>query len=137
MKVNVLKAEYYNVIIKDELSAAKKMLSVISKVGISLLAYKSVALGQKMTKFTLFAKKNVEMYTEIKNEGLEIDGPFPGLFIQGDDVPGALADIFDKIEKANIIINESSGIADINNGYGVVLYLSKTDVEKAYAMLKE
>lgn len=136
MKVKVLMAEYYKIIIEGS-AAATKMLTVISKVGVSLLAYKSVLLEGKRTEFTLFAMKSKEMYKAIKNEGLDVNGPIPGLFIHGDDVPGALAGIFNKLAKANIVIEESSGIANINNGYGVVLYLSKTEVEKAYEILKD
>jgi hypothetical protein len=137
MKVNVIVAEYYEIIIEEGAAAATKMLSIISKIGISLLAYKSVSLGENKTKFTLFALRSKEMYTLIKNERLEVNGPFPGLFLNGDDVPGSLADIFYKLAKENIRILESSGIANINNGYGVVLYLNKGDVEKAYNILME
>jgi hypothetical protein len=137
MKVNAIIAEYYEIIIEEGAAAATKMFSIISKIGISLLAYKSVSLGENKTKFILFALKSKEMYTIIKNEGLEVNGPFPGLFLNGDDVPGSLADIFKKLAKENIRIVESCGIANINNGYGVVLYLNKGDVEKAYKILMD
>jgi hypothetical protein len=132
MKRNVLQVEYYNMIIEGNLYAASTMLSIISKVGISLLAYKSVLLDANRTQFTLYALRNEEMHDALRNEGLDVNGPFPGLFVHGDDVPGALAEIFCELAKADVQIEESNGIANINGGYGVVLYLSKADVERAY-----
>jgi hypothetical protein len=137
MKVHAIKAEYYEVVIDDSFGAAEKMLSVIAKVGISLLAYKSVSIGSNTTKFTLFAVKSNDMSDAIRKEGFQVEGPYSGLFIDGEDVPGALADIFKKLRSNKIRIIESSGIANINNGYGVVLYLDKDDIEKAYSVLKE
>lgn len=135
MKVNAVRAEYYTVIIEDGMHAAAKMLAVVSKVGISLLAYKSVAMAANKTMFTLFARRDREMAQAIRNEGLETSGPFPGIFIHGDDESGALADIFGRLARSGIIVKESCGIADINGGYGVVLYLDDADVEKAFLAL--
>ncbi len=113
MEAKVLQAEYYTVVIEDGSGAANRMLSVISKIGISLLAYKSVSLGRKRTQFTLFAVRATEMSAAMRKEGLAVDGPFPGLFVEGEDVPGALADIFARLARADIVVEESSGIANI------------------------
>jgi hypothetical protein len=71
-----------------------------------------------------------------KKAGLELDGPHSALLIEGDDQSGALAGIYKKLAQAEIQINESSGIADIEGGYGVVLYLEHQDCEKAAAALE-
>ena len=133
--MQVLQAEYYHVIVDDDSDSAARMLALVSKAGISLLAYKSQSEAGNKTTFTLFAVKSEEMSTAIKNEGLDVKGPFPGVFIQGDDVPGALADIFGRLAKADIVVEESCGIANIKDGYGVVLYLRERDLGKAYEVL--
>jgi hypothetical protein len=137
LKLHLLKTEYYQVLITDDSHAATKMLSCIAGTGISLLAYKSMYLGNKQTRFTLFSMKTDEMIKAVRSKGHQIDGPYPGLFVAGDDIPGALADIFDKLAEKDIIIEESSGIANINNGYGVVLYVNEKDIDRAYDALKE
>jgi hypothetical protein len=137
MKMNIIKTEYYELITDDSSSAAGEMLSIISKLNISLLAYKSLSIGMNKTKFTLFAIKSKDMSNEIIKEGYAVEGPFPGLFIDGDDVPGALEDIFKKLSVERIKVIESFGIANINNGYGVVLYLNSEDIENAYSALSE
>ena len=49
---------------------------------------------------------------------------------------GAWADIYEKLSQADIHVNESSGIADINESYGVILYLEREDRERALAALE-
>jgi len=137
MKTNVIKAEYYNIIINDSFGATEKMLECVAKMGISLLAYKSKQNESGETIFTLFALKSKEMANTINENGYQINGPFSALFIEGADVPGALGDIFSRLEKNKITIKESSGIANINHGYGVVLYLNKEDNDRAYDALNK
>ncbi len=68
--------------------------------------------------------------------GLELDGPHSALLIEGDDESGSLADIYQQLAQAEIHVTEASGIADINAGYGVMLYLQPGDCEKALAALE-
>jgi hypothetical protein len=137
MNLKVVKSELFN-IDKDESSIApSEMLETIAKLGISLLAYKSEKTSTAKIKFSLIAQRSTEMARAINNAGFDVEGPIPCLYIFGDDVPGALASIFRKLEKANIKIIESNGIANINNGYGVVLYLEKDDIEIAYTALNK
>ena len=67
--------------------------------------------------------------------GLKLDGPYPAVIVTGDEKPGALAEIYRKLSQAGIQVEESSGIAHINEGYGVVLYLKQEDCDKAVAAL--
>ena len=67
--------------------------------------------------------------------GVSLDGPHVALLIQGDEVPGACSRIYERLAAAGVAVVESSGIADINGGYGVVLYLEPEECEKALAAL--
>lgn len=71
-----------------------------------------------------------------KKAGLTIDGPHSALLVQGDDKSGALADIYEQLAQADITVYESSGIAGIKGGYGVVLYVKQEDCERAMAVLQ-
>ena len=72
-----------------------------------------------------------------KKAGLILDGPYSAIIITGDEKPGALSEIYKKLSQASIHVDESSGIAHINEGYGVVLYLKKEECEKAMEALRK
>jgi len=135
MSLDIKKVEYFNFTIGDHAGEGAELLSRFAGAGINLLAFKAVPLENGRTHFTLFPDNGSKIRDAAKKSGLALDGPYPALLIQGDDQSGALADIYEKLAQANITVNESSGIADINGAYGVVLYLNEEDCEKALAVL--
>ena len=136
MALDVKVVEYYHTTVDGHAGDASRLLSVFAGVGISLLAFKAVPLAPGRTRFTLFPDDGRKMTDRAGKAGLELDGPYSALFIRGDDESGALAEIYEKLGQAEITVNESSGIADINGGYGVILSLEQQDCERAVAALE-
>jgi hypothetical protein len=136
MAFDIKRVEYYNITVEAHAGEGFKLLSLFAGVGVSLLAFKAVHLEPMRTQFTLFPNDSLKMTDGAKKAGLELDGPYSALLIQGEDESGALADIYEKLSQAEINVNESSGIADIKGSYGVILYLKQEDCEKAVAALE-
>ncbi|MBN1937726.1 MAG: hypothetical protein JW934_23915 [Anaerolineae bacterium] len=136
MTFDVKKVTYYDVTVEDHAGEGYKLLALFAGVGVNLLAFKAVPLGTMRTRFTLFPNDGSKMIDGAKKAGLKLDGPHSALLVQGDDESGALADIYEKLAQAGIRVNESSGIADIKGGYGVVLYPAPEDCDKAAAALE-
>jgi hypothetical protein len=136
MSLKIEQIEYYNIEVKDHVADGSKILSIIADADVSFHAFKAISLEPRRTRFSLFPKDAGKMTAAAEKAGLKIEGPNYGLLIKGDEKTGALADIYLKLSQANIQVIESSGIADINHGYGVLLYLNKEDCKKALAALK-
>jgi hypothetical protein len=136
MALAIKRVEYYNITVADHAGDGSKLLALFAGAGVNLLAFKAVPLEPLRTRFTLFPDDGSKMIAGAKKAGLELDGPHSALLIQGDDESGALADIYEKLAQAKISVNESSGIAAIKGGYGVILYLEQADCEKAAAALE-
>jgi hypothetical protein len=136
MTFKIKKVEYYNTIVEEHAREGSKLLAAFASVGVNLRAFKAAPLGSKLTQFTLIPEDGSKMDAGAAKGGLNIDGPHAALLIEGDDQSGALADIYEKLSQANIPVNESSGIAGINGGYGVMLYLEEKDCERAAAALE-
>jgi len=136
MAFDIKKVKYFNFTVDGHVGEGTKLLSVFAGAGISLLAFKAVPLGPNRTRFTLFPNDPSKMIEAAKKKGLELEGPRAGLIVQGSDESGALAEIYEKLSQAGVRVNESSGIADIQGWYGVVLSLEQEDCEKAAAALE-
>ena len=136
MALDILQVEYYNITVEGQITKASKLLSTIADAGVDFHAFKAIPVMSNQTQFTLFAKDSAKMTDGAKRSGLELDGPYSSLLIKGDEKAGALADIYKKISQAGIQVNEAYGIADINAGYGVILYLSQEDCDRAMTVLK-
>ncbi|GAK53493.1 ACT domain-containing protein [Candidatus Moduliflexus flocculans] len=137
MAFDIKRVEYYNFIIEGQIGESTKLLSIVAEAGVNLLAFKAITLEPARTRFTLIPDDSAKMNTGAKNAGQNFDGPYPALFIKGEnDESGELAAIYQKLSQAGIPVHESSGIANIKGSYGVILYLAPEDCEKATAALK-
>ena len=136
MALDIMKIDYFNITIDGQITSASKLLSTIVGAGVDFHAFKAIPVKPNQTQFTLFAKDTSKMTDGAKRSGLKLDGPYAALLIKGDEKSGALADIYKKLSQAGIQVEEACGIADINAGYGVILYLSEGDCDKALAALK-
>jgi len=135
MALEVIQIEYYNITIDGHITSASQLLSTIAEAGVDFHAFKAVPVKPDQTRFTLFAKKSSTMTDGAKKAGLKLDGPYPAVLIKGDEKSGALADIYKKLSRAGIHVDEACGIADIHAGYGVILYLNQQDCGKALTVL--
>jgi hypothetical protein len=136
MALDIKKVEYFNTIVEGHVGDGSVMLSVFANVGISWYAFKAVPVERGRTRFSLFPNDSEKMVDAAKKAGVDLDGPHPAMLIKGGDEAGALADIYKKLALADIFVKEATGIADINNGYGVVLYFKSEECEKAHAVLE-
>lgn len=137
MALEIKKVDYFNITIDSKAAEAYKLLSGFSDKGIGLLAFKAIPVKQKQAQFTLFPDNLAKMNDIAKKVGIILDGPHSAVLIKSNsDEPGECADIFRKLSLANINDYEACGIADIQDSYGVVLYLKEEDCEKALAVIK-
>lgn len=136
MALEILQIEYYNTTVEGQITNASKLLSTIAGAGVDFHAFKAIPVKPNRTQFTLFAKDSSKMTEGAKKSGLELEGPNFALLIKGDEKAGALADIYQKLSQAGIQVEEACGIADINAGYGIILYLKQEDCGKAMTVLK-
>jgi hypothetical protein len=135
MSYNILQVEYYNITIPGQITAASNLLSSVVGSGVDFHAFKAMPVEPDQTQFTLFAKDSTKLMEGARKSGLKLDGPYSAILIKGDEETGALADIYKKLAQAGIQVDEASGIADINAGYGVMLYLNWEDCDKAMNVL--
>jgi hypothetical protein len=137
MALDIKKVEYYNIIVDGNAGEGYKLLSVFAGVGINLLAFKAVPVEPMRTRFSLFPDESSKMNDVAKKAELNIDGPHAALIVKGyDDESGECANIHEKLSQAGIKVYESSGIANIKESYGIVLYLEEEDCDKAMAALE-
>ena len=136
MAFDILQVEYYNITVEGQITNASRLLSIIAAAGVDFHAFRAVPVKPNKTQFTLFAKVSSKMTEGAQKAGLELEGPYSAILIKGEEKAGALAEIYQKLAQAGIQVDEACGIADVNAGYGVLLYLQPEDCGKALTVLK-
>ncbi|MBN1440538.1 MAG: hypothetical protein JW929_14115 [Anaerolineales bacterium] len=137
MALEVRKVGCYAITVPGNIAEASKMLAAIAESGVDFLAYQAVPADSRHTRFTLIPVDDSVMSVGAEKAGLKFEGPDSAVIITGDERPGALAEIYGRLNRAGIHVEESSGMAHIRGGYGVILYLQKDDCGKAMAALRQ
>ena len=136
MKFNVRRLEYVNIEVDFRVSDASRLLSTLAGSGIDFLAYKATSKKGKRAQFTLFSESAPQIAEVAGKNQFKVDGPYSAIVVSGNEEIGALAAIYERLSQANIDVDESSGIAHINGGYGVVLYVKQEHCDKALVALR-
>jgi hypothetical protein len=137
MALEVKRVEYYNVSFHGHIAEGSELLTKIADAGVDFLAYKAIPLEPERTQFTLFPIDGSKMTAWAIRAGINLDGPYSAVIVTGDEKPGALAEIYRRLFQAGIQVEESSGLAHVNRGYGVVLHLKQEDCDRAMAALSK
>jgi hypothetical protein len=135
MPVNVRRIDYFYARVEDVPGEAYKMLSRLADLGLNLLAFTAVPIGPGHTQLALFPEDTSKMASGARRAGLELDGPYRALLVQGDDELGALAGIHAKLYEAHVNVFASTGVTDGKGSFGYVVYVRADEYERAAAAL--
>ncbi|MCK4904106.1 MAG: hypothetical protein KAS35_05390 [Candidatus Marinimicrobia bacterium] len=131
MSYKIRKLNYYYAITQDKPGEAHKILSILADVGVNQLAFNTMQMGPERAQITLFPEDESLLVRVAKTAGLNLDGPYNAILVQGTDEMGALVEVHEKLHNANINIASSTAIADGSGSYGYLIYLRPDDYDKA------
>ena len=131
MAHSIRKIEYFNTAVKDQPGSSYNLLTQLSRLGIDLEAFVAVPTGPESTQLTIFPDHPRKLITESKRAGIQLDGPYPAILVQGDDELGALEQIHNKLFLANVNVFASMGVTDGKGGFGYIIYIREKDFDRA------
>lgn len=136
MAFKIRKVCYFYTTVEDRPGEAYKVLTMLGDIGVNLLAFIAVPIGPRRTQLSLFPDDDCQMVDEAKKVGLKLDGPHRALLVQGDDKLGALAEVHEKLYKANVNVYASNGVTDGKGNYGYLMYMRPDDYDLAASTLE-
>lgn len=131
MSFKVHKLNYYYTITQDKPGEAHKILSMLADLGVNQFAFNISHIGPERSQITLFPEDKSKLVNVADRAGLNLDGPYNAILVQGSDELGALVEVHGKLHDANINIASSTAIADGQGSYGYIIYVRPDDFEKA------
>lgn len=131
MSYKIRKLNYYYAITQDKPGEAHKILSILADVGVNQLAFNTMQMGPERAQITLFPEDESLLVNVAEKAGLNLDGPYQAILVQGTDELGALIEVHEKLQNANINIAMSTAITDGSGSYGYLIYVRPDDYDKA------
>ena len=123
-------AQYYKVQIADKPGTLAGVLAPLHEAGVNLMAVHAFPRSRR-TQVDVVPEDATAFKDVAKAHKLKIQGPKMCLLVEGDDRPGALADLTDRLRLAKINMTAVTGLAAGLGRFGAILWVKSGDVKKA------
>lgn len=136
MAFSMKQVNYFYLTVHDLPGEAYNMLSQLAGLGIDLAAFSAVPIGPNTTQLAVFPRDEDRLRIEARRAGIEMDGPHPAIIVQGDDELGAVAQLHEKLYRANVNVYAATGVADGRNSFGYIIYIRPEQLGAAMEALE-
>jgi hypothetical protein len=134
MADEIQRVQYFYTQVPDKPGEGAKVLGALKEAGINLLAFVAFPNGRRA--HLDFVPVDQAAFKEAaKKAKIKLVGPKTGFLIQGEDRPGAVAEIVSRLSDAKINLTALQGIAAGAGRYGAILWVKPRDVNKAAKVL--
>lgn len=130
MANTVRKVDYFYTKIPNKPGEGAKVLEALCEAGINFLAISGFP-RERRTQLDLIPENTVKFRAAAKKCGLNLSPRKTGFLIQGEDKPGAVAQIFSKLAAANINVTACDAACAGKGRFGAILWVKPADVRKA------
>lgn len=123
-------AQYFKVQIADKPGTLGGMLAPLRQEGVNLLAVHAFPRNRR-TQVDVVPEDPTAFKNVAKAHKLKVQGPKMCLLVDGEDRPGVLADLTDRLGSARINMTAVTGLAAGQGRFGAILWVKPRDVKKA------
>lgn len=123
-------AQYFKLQIADTPGELAGILAPLRDAGVNLIAVHAFPRNRR-TQVDVVPVDPTAFKNVAKVHKLKMQGPKTCLLVDGDDRPGALADLTDRLGSAKINMTAVTGLAAGQGRFGAILWVAPRDVKKA------
>jgi len=130
MAETISRVDYYYIMTPNKPGEAVRALNVLKDAGINLLAFTGFPKGQRAQ--LDFVPADPAAFVKVaKKAGWKLSAKKSGFLIQGDDRPGALADVMSRLADAKINVTAVDAVCAGADRYGAILWVKPRDLKRA------
>ena len=130
MASKVRKIDYFAMNIPNRRGEAARILDSLRKDGVNLLAF--TGFPDKRGSQIDFVPENTAAFkAAARRAKLMVRAKKSGFLVQGDDRPGAVSRVLDKLAEARINVTAVEAVCAGKNRFGALLWVKQKDVTKA------
>jgi len=131
MAEKIRKVDYFYIEIPDKPGEGAKVLAAVRDAGINLLGFTAFPRGRWGAQIDFIPEDAAAFKTAARKAGLKLSAKKTGFLIQGEDRPGAIANLAAKLAAVNVNVTASDAVCAGEGRYGAMLWVKPADVRKA------
>ncbi|HMA42679.1 MAG TPA: hypothetical protein VKO86_01585 [Gemmatimonadales bacterium] len=126
--------DYYYTTVPDKPGEGVRVLNVLRSAGVNLLAYSGFPEARR-TQIDFVPEDAAAFLAAAKAAKIKLTGPKKVFLISGEDRPGAVAGLYEKLAAAKINVTATDAVCAGMGRYGAILWVKPRDVKKAAKVL--
>lgn len=131
----IKKTAYFVMDVADKAGEAARVLKVLSQHGVNLLAFSGFPRGRRAQ--LDFLPEDVAAFRKaVTRAKLKVQPKKLGFLVQGEDRPGAVAEVLQKLADAKINVTAVDAVSAGGGRYGAILWVKSEDLRRATKALK-
>jgi hypothetical protein len=130
----IRKVDYFAMDVPQKVGEGARVLTAIRAAGINLLAFTGFPSGRK-AQIDFVPEDAGAFKAAAKQAKLRLRTKKTGFLVQGDDHPGAVADLLSRLAHANINVTAIDAVCAGQGRYGAILWVKPREVNKAAKVL--
>lgn len=127
----IRRIDYYYVTVPDKPGEVARVLAAIRGAGVNLLGVSAFPHGARKSQVDLILEDSGAFAQAAKSARLKLSKKKSGFLIQGEDRPGAVADLAGKLAQAKINITSVQAFCAGAGRYGGMLWVKAKDMRRA------
>ncbi len=131
MAETVRKVNYFYIETPDKPGEGAKVLAALRDAGVNLVGFTAFPRGRWNAQIDFMPEDALAFQIAARKAGLKLSAKKTGFLIQGEDRPGAIADITGKLAAVNINVTALDAVCSGEGRYGAILWVKPADLRKA------
>ncbi|MFH1124097.1 MAG: ACT domain-containing protein [Pseudomonadota bacterium] len=135
MADTIRKVGYFAMDVADKSGEAVRVLQALSQAGVNLLAFSGFPRGRRAQ--LDFIPEDATLFRKaLTRAKLKVRPKKTGFLVQGQDRPGAVAEMLKNLADAKINVTAVDAVSAGGGRYGAIFWVKAKDVSKASKALK-
>jgi hypothetical protein len=134
MAYTLRKVEYFYIEAPNTVGQGAKILDNLREAGVNLLAFSGFPSGRKV-QLDFVPEDSAKLRAVVRKMKLKLSAKKSGFLLRGDDRPGALVEILEKLADAKISVTAMDAVTSGDGRFGAIFWVKPKDVAKAAKLL--
>jgi hypothetical protein len=131
MPDDIRRIDYYYTSVPDKPGEGARILAALQGAGVNLIGFSAFPHGARRSQLDLIPEDSAAFTKAARTAGLMLSAKKSGFLIQGEDRPGAVADIVKRLAEAKINVTSVQLFCAGSGRYGGMLWVKAPDLRKA------
>ncbi|MEW6681594.1 MAG: hypothetical protein AB1451_01530 [Nitrospirota bacterium] len=130
----IRKVDYFAMDVPQKVGEGARVLNLVRDAGLNLLAFTGFPSGRK-AQIDFIPEDPGAFLAMAKRARLRVRAKKAGFLVQGDDHPGAIANLMSRLAQAKINVTAIDAVCAGQGRYGAIFWVKPGDVKKAATTL--